>query len=144
MMPVLATTPGGLEPAKWVGRVLEEYSLRNVTSGYMFRNNDGTRMKIKLMEPKLHERLETIQIRRQDLINGEVEVSEEYGISRSFRRGGTSEATNKGAPPHVIELNGRWRKSHQSGASRPNVTIREHYTDVRLVLDQLLEFSRFL
>ena len=58
--------------------------------------------------------------------------------------GGTSTATNNGAPPLVIELNGRWRKKEQSGASRPNITVREHYTDVRMVLDQLLEFSRFL
>jgi len=47
-------------------------------------------------------------------------------------------------PPQVVELNGQWRKSQQSRASRPNIRIREHYTDLWVVLDQLLEFSRFL
>ncbi len=81
---------------------------------------------------------------KPNLIAQETDIQEEYGVSRSFCRGGTTAVTNNGAPPMVIELNGRWRKSHQGGARRPNVTIREHYTDVRLVLDQLLEFSRFL
>jgi hypothetical protein len=88
--------------------------------------------------------LELIKNSRLDLIAPDLEVVEEYGVSRSFRQGGTSEATNNGVPPLVIELNGRWRKSNQSGASRPNITVREHYTDIGLVLDQLLEFSRFL
>jgi hypothetical protein len=107
-------------------------------------NPDGTKLKPKVMEPKFHERLELVKMRRSDLIADEVEISEEYGVSRSFRRGGTSEATNKGAPDHVVELNGRWRKSNQAGASKPNITIREHYIDIRLVLDQLLEFSNYL
>jgi hypothetical protein len=144
LMPVLCVTPRGLEPGKWVQRVLEAYAQRNIRSGYMFRNADGTKLRIKTMEPKFHERLYKIKKARPDLIDPELEVLEEYGVSRSFRRGGTSEATNQSAPPQVVELNGRWRKSNQSGASRPNVTIREHYTDIRLMLDQLLDFSRFL
>jgi hypothetical protein len=101
-------------------------------------------MRAKEMEEKFYERLESVKIKRADLIEANLEVSEEYGVSRSFRRGGTSEATNKGAPPGVVELNGRWRKSNQSGARKPNITIREHYVDIRLVLDQLLEFSKCL
>jgi len=58
--------------------------------------------------------------------------------------GGTSEATNKGADTSVLELNGRWRKKERSGASRPNISVREHYTDVRLVLDPRLAFSSYL
>ncbi len=97
-----------------------------------------------MFESKFHDRLAQVQQAKPHLFPPDLEVTEDYGVSRSFRRGGTSEATNNGAPPHVIELNGRWRKSNQSGASRPNVTIREHYVDVRLALNQLLEFSRFL
>ncbi len=52
------------------------------------------------------------------------------------------EATYKGAPREVIGLNGRWKKSIQGGASKPSVTIHEHYIDNRLVLDQQLKFSK--
>jgi hypothetical protein len=64
----------------------------------MFRNNDGTKMKLKTLESKFYDRLELIKLKRPDLIDREVEVFEEYGLSRSFRRGGTSEATNRGDP----------------------------------------------
>jgi hypothetical protein len=66
---------------------------------------DGTKMKVKAMEPKLHDRLEVIKAKRPDLINPETEVQEEYGVSRSFRLGSTLVATNHGVPNHVIELN---------------------------------------
>jgi hypothetical protein len=33
LMPVLVTTPRGLEPRKWVGRVTNEYQKRGVNSG---------------------------------------------------------------------------------------------------------------
>jgi len=144
LMPVLYKMPRGLKPGKWVERTLQSYSRLNLTSGYMFRTPEGFKMKSKVMEGKFHDRLELIKNSRLDLIAPDLEVVEEYGVSRSFRQGGTSEATNNGVPPLVIELNGRWRKSNQSGASRPNITVREHYTDIGLVLDQLLEFSRFL
>ncbi len=92
------------------------------------------------MEEKFYEHLELVKTKRSDLIEASLEVSEECGVSYFFRHGGISEVINKGAPPGVVELNGRWRKSNQSGARKPNITIREHYIDIRLVLDQLLEF----
>jgi hypothetical protein len=49
MMPVLATTPRGLEPGKWVSRVLEAYSVKGIRSGYMFRNADGSKAKTKVI-----------------------------------------------------------------------------------------------
>jgi hypothetical protein len=144
LMPLLASTPRGLKPALWLERVLQEYANRNIYSGYMFRNPNGTKLKAKAMEPMFYLRLSAVQRLNSFLIGQEVDVEEEYGVSRSFRRGGTSTATNNGAHPDVVELNGRWRKVHQSGASRPNITIREHYIDVRLTLNPLLEFLRHL
>ena len=102
------------------------------------------KQKTNLFKFKFHECLAIVQQAEPQLFSPGLKVTEEYGVSRSFRRGGTSEAMNNGAPPEVIELNGRWRKSYQSGASRPNVTIREHYVDVPLALNPLLAFSKFL
>jgi len=144
LMPIVWVTPRGLQPGLWVERVLSAYDRLNIRAGYMFRNADGTKGKIKMYESKFHDRLLEIQRNQPSLLAMDVDVIEEYRLSRSFRRGGTSEATNEGAKPNVLELNGRWRKKHQSGASRPNVSIREHYTDVRLTLKPLLAFSKFL
>ncbi len=127
LMPALSTTPRGLEPGKWTQRVLGEYAKQNVYSGYIFWSPDGTNMKSKNMEPRFFERLVKLQSMRSDLIEQKLDVMKEYGVPRTFRRGGTSKATNQGAPPQAIGIDGHWRKSNQSGASRPNVSIREHY-----------------
>ncbi len=102
-MPVLAKTPGGLQPQKWV---LSEYDKRGVVSGYMFNNQDGNRARARAIEDKFHERLQAIQSTRWDLIPESTDVTEEYGTSRSLRRGSTSVTANKGAHPQVIEFNG--------------------------------------
>ncbi len=144
IMPVCAETPRGLFPRRWIGRVIDGYFSIGVTSGYVFRKPSGERTKMSDFEPAFFERLEHVKQLRPDLISPSLEVSEHYGVSRSFRRGATSEATNGGATNEVIEANGRWRKSHQSGSRRPNLTIREHYTDIRMILDLLLKFSSYL
>jgi hypothetical protein len=60
LMPVLATTPRGLPPGKWVERVKREYQARGITSGYVFRNEDGTKLKLKAMGDKFYDHLEII------------------------------------------------------------------------------------
>ena len=42
-------------------------------------------------------------------------VYEEYGLSRSFRRGSNSEALNRGVKELVIDRNNRWRKEERAG-----------------------------
>ncbi len=144
VMPVVFETPRGLEPGKWVERVLHEYDRKGIHSGYMFRNRSRQKIKASDMEVKFHERLEKVKELQPILIREDMDVIEEYGISRSFRRGATSAVTNQGAPEDVINENGRWRKVEKSGASRPGITIREHYTDIRLTVDSRLRFSEYL
>jgi hypothetical protein len=45
MMPVMTTTPRGLEPGKWVRGVLDAYAKKKIRSGYMFRNADYSKAK---------------------------------------------------------------------------------------------------
>ena len=96
------------------------------------------------MEATLFERLERVQEEFPTMIPEDVCVSEEYGVYRSFRRGATSEATNRGVPAEVIEINNRWRMVEHAKTSHPSLTMRAHYTDIRLVLKQLLRFSEEL
>jgi hypothetical protein len=43
-------------------------------------------------EQEILERFQAIQSKRPDLISADTQVLEDYGISRSYRRGATSEA----------------------------------------------------
>jgi len=144
LMPVVASTPRGLEPKKWVGRALGKWEKCGVLRGYLFSSTQGDRLPASYFEPRFLDRLEQVKFAYPELIPPHTNPSAEYGVSRSFRRGATSEVTNQGIPSEVIEANGRWRKSQTSGSQRAKVSIREHYTDIRLTLNLLLRFSQAL
>ena len=115
-----------------------------MSSGPLFRDSWGIKIKASDMEPRFFDRLEQVQTLHPDLIPPSEDVAEDYGIYRSFRRGSTSEATNQGLPPDVIDLNNRWRKFYHAGASKPSLSMRDHYTDIRLTLKQSLRYSAIL
>ena len=137
-------TSHGLEPRKWVGRLLNELEKIGITTGPLLRDDLGNKMYASAFEQKFFERLEQVRGIKPHLLASVDEIEEEFGVSRSFRRGATSEAVNSGLPPEVIDANNRWRKVHQAGANMPTLVMREHYTDVRLTLQQRLRFSRAL
>jgi hypothetical protein len=108
LMPIMAVTNRGLEPRKWIGRLLQAYEEKGIEHGPMFRKSDGGCVRAGDLEPKLFERLEFIREVHPHLMVGIEDISEEYGVSRSFRRGATSEAVNVGVPPDVIDANNCW------------------------------------
>jgi hypothetical protein len=144
LLPIVTKTASGIDNMKWIGRLVNELTSRGVNDGPLFRDFNNQRIKAHSLESTFFDRLEQIQAMRPDLISPSDDVIEDYGIYRSFRRGSTSEATNKGLPPEVIDLNNRWRKFHKAGASRPTLAMRDHYSDVRLTLNQSLRYSAIL
>ncbi len=141
---IVDVTPRGLEPRKWIGRMLDIYRWSGVRSGHFFRDSNGLRLRACHFEPRFFGRLEMVKTIRPHLLASIDNIEDEFGVSRSFRRGATSEAVNQGAKPDVLDANNRWRRVEQAGASNPSLSMREHYTDVRLTLNQRLQFSRYL
>jgi hypothetical protein len=101
------------------------------------------RLKASNFEQRFFDRLEAVKVMHPHLLSSVDNIDEEFGVSRSFRRGATSEAVNQGAKPDVLDANNQWRKVEQAGANNPTFTMREHYTDVRLTLKQRLQFSLY-
>ncbi len=143
-LPLAAVTNSGLKPRLWVVRLLEEYNRLGIYNGPLFQDSNGQPMHASAMEESFFNRLEQIQINRPDLIPQEITVSEEYGISRSFRRGATSEAVNRKVKPSVIKSNNRWRKGERGSGKQVSLDMREHYTDPSMILDHFLIFSQSL
>jgi hypothetical protein len=138
LLPIVTKTPSGIDNKTWIGRLLEEYQKMNITSGPLFRDKSGSKIRAVDFEPLFFDCLEQIQNLKPELIPPTDDVSEEYGIYHSFRQGSTSEVTNKGIPPEVIDANNRWRNFYKAGASRPTLSMRKHYSYVRLTLNQSL------
>ena len=59
-------------------------------------------MKSKDLEVDILDRIGRIQQRYPELFRPGLEVHEEYGLSRSFRRGSNSEAQNRGVPDRIV------------------------------------------
>ena len=144
LLPLASVTSSGLQPRLWIGRAIAALAKRGVSRGPLFQTSKGQPIRAGAMEAKFIQRLEYVQEKRPDLISQQVDVAEEYGVSRSFRRGSTTEAGNRGVAASIIEMNNRWRKTERSGMSQSSLGMREHYTDVRLALPQLLRYSSAL
>ena len=141
LMPLAGETKSGLKPRLWIGRAIAALAKEGITRGPLFRTKAGQPIRAGAMEMQFFTRLETVQMLRPDLIPEQVDVCDVYGVSRSFRRGSTTEAGNRGVPANIIEMNNRWRRAERAGTSQASMGMREHYTDVRLSLPQLLRYS---
>ena len=142
LMPLVLRTRSGLEPRKWIGRLLGIYRKRGISHGPFFRNEKGAALQVSEMSEIFYRRLSFVQYFRPDLLPRDVDIDDVYGISRSFRRGSTSRATDRGVPPEIIDANNRWRKVERAESMKTtSLSMQEQYTDVTLTLNQLLRYS---
>ena len=72
------------------------------------------------------------------------DLGEVYGLSRSLRRGLTTAARVRKVRDAVVELNNRWRKVEQGRGRQAGLRMIDHYTDVKLALPALWEYSHAL
>jgi hypothetical protein len=136
LTPLVAQTKLGLKVKQWV----EARALEGRTRGGAFTERDGS-VRYTWYEREILDRFQTIQQRHPDLIPADVQVSEEYSLSRSFRQGATSEARARGTNAADIDVANRWRAFEEAKGHRPRLAMRDHYADIRLLIPALLRFS---
>jgi hypothetical protein len=141
LMPVVEKTASGLRAGDWLARLLESLERQGITSGKLLQGRRGEAVKLTKYADGFYTCLEHVQVTRPDLIEADIDVREDYGLSRSCRRGVTTHARNIGIPEGVIQANNRWRKEESARGGRPWLTMQDYYTDVRQSLSLLLKFS---
>jgi hypothetical protein len=144
LTPLAAESASGIKVKTWIKRLLEVRLLENRRHGPAFVNDKGIPLGSLDMEEEVIDLLLRVQDRDKTLIPADINVSEEYGISRSFRRGATSEARARGVPPDIIELVNRWRNYEGAKGRKPKAKMMDHYTDIRLSIPTLIRFSKSL
>jgi len=92
LTPLIATTKSGLPLKTWVNWLIEVRKADLCCRGPAFAKARTGTIPTEWYERVILEHFQSIQQRRSDIIPAEVQVLEEYGLSRSFRRGATSEA----------------------------------------------------
>ena len=110
-------------------------------------NSKGQALPMSYFKPTMHEILEGIQqANRSDLIPVELDVKDENGIFRSFQRGATTEARNRGLSKELIELNNGWRMVEAASRGKHTTTspdmLAYYYMELSLsIVASLVHFS---
>jgi hypothetical protein len=141
LMPLVLVTASGLEPGKWIKRMVKWYGDGGVTRGWVFRNKAGEKARASEFEWDILCELEIIQRELPGVIGVNVNVFDEFGVSRSFRRGSDAHAINQGVDSVDIERNNRWRSVEQAKGRAPRLRMIHHYSDMRQILKALLRYS---
>ena len=114
------------------------------SKGPTFIDGTGKRMASESMQKIILNQLLKVQANRPDVISDSVEVLEEYGISRSFRRGATTHARTVNVSKADIKAANRWRDLENAQGRQINQPIMDHYSEIRQILPTLLRFSKAL
>lgn len=142
---IVSQSKSGLDAEVWAKRVIKFEEQSNTM--YLFAAYDGKKEPGRIYEGYLFDVLEEIQERSDGLISKSVNIREVYGISRSFRRGSTTEASNadkRECNEVDIERNNRWRRDDASGTKEADLSMIHVYNDTYQAINAELRFSRCL
>ena len=96
-------------------------------------------MRLKNLEGGILDKIARVQRDYPLLIWATVDLYEGYGLSRSFRRGSTLEALNRGVSDSEMDRNNRWRKKERVGARKAKLRMRDYYSEVLVSLEAYLK-----
>lgn len=144
LQPLAAVTSSGLQVREWLTRLVETKGSMQQFHGPAFGDAAGNVMSARLIEGFLMDRLQSVKERQPGTIPPDIDCYEDFGISRSFRRGSTSTARARGVGEKLIDLINRWRKFEGAKGRRPAMGMQDHYSDIEILIPELVKFSRAL
>jgi len=144
LTPLCSVTASGLQVELWVRRLVQCHAASQRFHGPAFCTRLGSPGFTRDYELDILDKLHLIQQQHPELIPLDTPVYDEYGISRSFRRGSTSEARSRSVLESDINLANRWRTFDHAQGRRPRLTMADHYSDIRLLIPALLRYSSAL
>jgi hypothetical protein len=141
LTPLAFESASGIKIGLWVNRLVDLKKSHLQHRGPAFSDNKGYRLSPRWLEMEILDRLHSIQSDKPDIIPKDVNVYEEYGISRSFRRGATTQARNQKVPENDINIVNRWRQVEGAQGRKPKLNMQDHYSEIRQMVPSLLRFS---
>ena len=145
-IPVVRSTNSGLKVQLWIERMLQWYGPHR--RGYVFWDESGERVTCGHYATDILGIIKEIQTSdlpmERNLVDPDCDVLEEYGMTRSFRRGLDSRAHAAGVSESTIDLMNRWRKTERAQGRLAHLKMNAHYSDVRLLIKKFLPYSQAL
>jgi len=144
LKPLAAVTSSGLNVRLWLRRLIFVREVQGRLQGPAFSDEEGNIAHSCKYELAIMDHLAAIQEADPDLIPKDMGIYEEFGISRSFRRGATSTARAQGVDDRQVDLVNRWRSFESARGRKPRFTMHDHYSDIRILIPELIMFSKAL
>lgn len=147
VIPMASETASGLQPLLWTIRLINKLKMEGeYDRSWMLAKQAGSSQQAGMnkYEKEIFGRLRKIQKERPDLIPESVDVDQDYGLARMFRRGATTRARIAGVNSDDINAQNRWRSEMNSRGKGYTGTMKDLYTDFLQSAEMLLRFSRAL
>ena len=146
VMVMVNVSKSGLKFREWMERLaaLLKAEGREEVAGPAFCHKNGDMIMSYQMNEILHAVIEELAVLRPDLFLNRTDVASAYGISRSFRRGANSRATEEGVKKEYRDLINRWSSFELKKGKRPHLSMTQHYLEIRLVARRILVYSKSL
>lgn len=144
LAPMASETSSGLKIRVWITRLVEVREQAHQLQGPAFQDRSGNIVGTGVIEGFLMEALQTIKNSQPGVIPEEVDCYEDFGVSRSFRRGATSTARVRGVNDKQIDLINRWRKFEGARRRMPALPMQDHYSDIKILIPEMVKFSQAL
>ena len=137
-------TKSGFKVRKWVERLVRMLVKEGKTDGPAICDKEGFLMESMTINKEFREQLAIVQSSRPDLIKPSIDVFTLYNIRRSLRRGSSSIARRERVDQTIIDLVNRWSVRENSRGRSRGYSMRDYYTELRLVMHTILPYSAAL
>ena len=144
LMVSVSTTSSGIQARKWIERLSEVLARERRGLGPAFCDSRGEMIRYAWFDEKLVEEVKRVQLSHSNLIDESIDVAEHFSIYRSIRKGSTARAIDMQVDPITIDLHNRWRTIESRGGSKATKSMKDYYSDLRLVINSRLAYSRAL
>ena len=144
LMLAVNITKSGFQVRMWVERMLRILMNEGKREGPAICDEDGYLLKSAQINLEFRQQLAIVQNFRPDLIKETINVFDIYNIRRSLRRGSTSIAMREKVPQPVIDLVNQWSIRKTSRGRSRGSSMRDYYTEIKLVLHTILPYSEAL
>ena len=144
LMVSVPITSSGIQARKWIERLASLLAKEHRGLGPAFCDAKGEMIRYAWFEEKFVEEVKRVQLSHTNLIDAGTDVADNFSIFRSIRKGSTARVIDMKVDPITIDLHNRWRTIENRGGSKATKSMQDYYSDLRLVINSRLAYSRAL
>lgn len=131
----------GFQPRKWLEWLAAAKAAEGIFKGPAFSNNEGFVLYQQPLNEELQDQLELCKENHPSLFSTDLDFSR-VKCSRSLRKGSTSRAQDLGLSQTVNDANNRWRAFDRAKGSTSHLSLRDHYSTIRLMSNKMLQYPK--